>query len=1140
MNNFFIPQGFKPTYGLCSKIPMRMRITSILLAGFLFQANAEAIYSQSTRISLNMNNVTVEDVLNEIEAKSEYHFLYNNKLINVDRRVSVSVDGNSIESVLLDLFGNSDVTYKVSDKHIILSRKGLEIGPSTSQQSKIVTGTVVDAAGIPVIGANVKVKGTASGTITDMDGNFSLEVGEGAVLEITYIGYNKQEVKVGKQSVLHIALKEDTQTLDEVVVVGYGVQKKKLVTGATVQVKGDDIQKLNTVSPMGALQSQSPGLNIVKSSGQPGSEFKVTIRGVGTTGDSAPLYIVDGVTVGNIDYLNPSDIESIDVLKDAASAAIYGSRGTNGVILITTKSGKEGKGKINFGYKFSIQQPIKKVDVMNSAEYAEAAKDAIQNAWIEDGGDPNAPNTLEARRNQYKYTWPTALDSPETLYDTDWQDVIYRNAPMHQVDLNYSWGNKTSNFSATMGVVKQDGVVITSTYQKYTMSLQASTKIKDWLQIGGMMTALYDKEREPFSRTVEWAVQYPSIYPVYGKDGLLGEPTTTEGFENYNSLLFRARNGHPLYCIDWELYSKKFKNYGNAFIALDIIDGLKFKTTFNYYINRSDRDEYQPKDHNMGPNAMDAGYGYKKWNKTLYVTSENLLTYNKEFGKHAVSALAGYEANYRRLESVTAARTDYENDLIHYVGAGKTLSAAADSDVETARVSWFGRASYTFDGKYMLSASLRRDGSSRFGANNKWGYFPSVSGAWRLSDESFFKPLVKIANTVKIRASYGVTGNDGIADYSWIANLDKGKIVYGENIESSYYPSKLGNPDLKWERLQQLNIGVDLGFLQNRILLEADWYRSYCDGLLLNVPVPATSGFQTVLKNIGELENKGVELNLTTRNLVGKFQWQTVFNISTNKSKVLSLGEDDAPILFYPGNAGQLGLITQVDHPLYEFYGYNYQGVIMNEEELASAAKYPGIGIGYGKYEDVNNDGKIDSEDRTTLGQNTPKFIWGMTNTFKYKNFDLSFLIQGAHGQKIYDMNMIRSTYYHEGRNYLAEMVDRYRSPEQPGDGYHYKLNRNTNHFETQGSSYWLKNGSYIRFKNITLGYTLPKSLTDKLHIGFARLFVNGTNLFTITKYPGIDPESFKNNATEARRRGTSDNQYPTAKVFTMGINVEF
>lgn len=1125
------------------KIKLFMKVVkkAIYVAVALFCLNLTV---SAQDITLKVSNITVKQAMDELKSRSGYSFVFSSADVDTKKKISVSAENQSVNAVIEQILRGQGLIYEIQGKNIILKKEGA-IEKTVSKKTNKITGVVLDPSGEPVIGANVVVKGSTNGTITDIDGNFSIQnVPENAVLLVSYIGFNTKEVALAGKTAVSVRLQEDTQVLDEVVVVGYGVTKKRDLTGAVGAVKMDEnVISSPAVDAGQAIAGRVAGVQVVSATGRPGASSTVQIRGINSvTASQAPLVVVDGIQMPDYDLnlIPPSNIESIDILKDAASAAIYGSRGTNGVILITTKSGKEGKGKINFGYKFSIQQPIKKVDVMNSAEYAEAAKDAIQNAWIEDGGDPNAPNTLEARRNQYKYTWPTALDSPETLYDTDWQDVIYRNAPMHQVDLNYSWGNKTSNFSATMGVVKQDGVVITSTYQKYTMSLQASTKIKDWLQIGGMMTALYDKEREPFSRTVEWAVQYPSIYPVYGKDGLLGEPTTTEGFENYNSLLFRARNGHPLYCIDWELYSKKFKNYGNAFIALDIIDGLKFKTTFNYYINRSDRDEYQPKDHNMGPNAMDAGYGYKKWDRTLYVTSENLLTYNKEFGKHAISALAGYEANYRRLESVTAARTDYENDLIHYVGAGKTLSAAADSDVETARVSWFGRASYTFDGKYMLSASLRRDGSSRFGANNKWGYFPSVSGAWRLSDESFFKPLVKIANTVKIRASYGVTGNDGIADYSWIANLDKGKIVYGENIESSYYPSKLGNPDLKWERLQQLNIGVDLGFLQNRILLEADWYRSYCDGLLLNVPVPATSGFQTVLKNIGELENKGVELNLTTRNLVGKFQWQTVFNISTNKSKVLSLGEDDAPILFYPGNAGQLGLITQVDHPLYEFYGYNYQGVIMNEEELASAAKYPGIGIGYGKYEDVNNDGKIDSEDRTTLGQNTPKFIWGMTNTFKYKNFDLSFLIQGAHGQKIYDMNMIRSTYYHEGRNYLAEMVDRYRSPEQPGDGYHYKLNRNTNHFETQGSSYWLKNGSYIRFKNITLGYTLPKSLTDKLHIGFARLFVNGTNLFTITKYPGIDPESFKNNATEARRRGTSDNQYPTAKVFTMGINVEF
>lgn len=1112
------------------------------MAAALFGLN---LTISAQNITLNASNITVKEAMDELKSQSGYSFVFSSADVNTRKKISVLAENMPLNGVIEQILQGQELTYEIQGKSIILRKSDVDSTPARNQRKRQVTGIVRDSRGEPIIGANVVVKGTTQGTITDIDGNFSIaDVPDNATLQVSYIGFNTKEIALKGKTDVIVALNEDTQVLDEVVVIGYGVQKKRDLTGAVGAVKMDeDVLSSPAVDAGQALAGRIAGVQVMSASGRPSASSTVQIRGINSvTASQAPLVVVDGIQMPDFDLnlIPTSNIESIDILKDAASSAIYGSRGTNGVILITTKKGYEGKGKINFGYKFSVLQPIKKVDVMNAAEYAEAAKDAIQNAWIEDGGDPNAPNTIEAR-GDYKYTWPEVFDHPESLpYDTDWQDEIYQNAPMHQVDLSYSWGNKNSNFSSTLGVVRQDGVVITSTYQKYNLSLQASTKIRDWFQIGGMMTAIYDREREPFSRTIEWAVQYPPIYPVYGKNGWLGEPTTTEGFENYNSLLFRARNGHPLYCIDWELYTKRFKNYGNAFIALDIIDGLQFKTTFNYYINRSDRDEFQPKDHNMGPNAMDAGYGYKKWDRMLYLTSENLLTYNKEFGKHGISALVGYEANYRQAESVTAARTNYENDLIHYVGAGLDLSAATDTDVETARISWFGRAQYSYDGKYMLSASLRRDGSSRFGTNNKWGYFPSVSGAWRLSEENFWEPFRKIANTFKIRASYGVTGNDGISDYSWIANLSKGKIVYGETAASTYYPGKLGNPDLKWERLQQLNVGLDLGLFQNRIMVEADWYRSYCDGLLLNVPIPATSGFNTELRNIGELENKGIELNLTTHNLVGEFQWQTVFNISRNRSKVLSLGADDAPILFYPGNAGQLGLITQVGRQLYEFYGYNYLGVIMDEKELAAAAKYPGIDVGYGKYEDVNGDGQINSDDRTTLGQNVPKFIWGMTNTFKYKNFDLSFLIQGAHGQKIYDMNIIRSTYYHEGRNYLQAMENRYRSPEEPGDGWYPKLNRNTNHYETQGSSFWLTDGSYVRLKNVTLGYTLPKSLTERLDIGTTRFFFNGTNLLTFTDYPGVDPESFKNNATEARRRGTSDNQYPTAKVFTIGVNVEF
>lgn len=1117
---------------------MRLSILFCLLS--IFCASATTMYSQVAEISLNLQNVTMLDAFNAIKQQSGYSFWYRNEEVDLDKKISVNVNKQEVGKVLEKLLFDQNLSYTIDDTHIVIYRKEQKAS-STGQNVRKVSGVIQEAQGTPIIGANVVIKGTTNGTITDLDGKFSLDVKDDhAVLVVSYIGYSPQEIVVGNQKSVIVKMQEDSQTIEDVVVIGYGVTKKRDLAGAVGAIKMDETVISSPAVDAGqAIVGRVAGVQVLSSSGRPGSSSTVQIRGVNSiTAGQAPLVVIDGIQMPDYDLnlIPPSNIESIDILKDAASAAIYGSRGTNGVILITTKNGKEGKGKLNFGYKFTLQKSINKIDVMNSAQYAEAAKDAIQNAWIDDGGDPNAPNTLEARGN-YKYTWPTALDNPTTLYDTDWQDEVLRTAPMHQVDLNYSWGNKISNFSVFLGTVNQTGILVKSDYQKYTMSMQASTKVKDWLQLGGMMTTVYDSENEPFNRTLEWSVQYPSIYPVYGENGYLGEPNTTKGFENYNSLLFRAKNGHPLYNVDYKQKNTKLKNYGNAFAAFDIIDGLTFKTTFNFYLNRWERDEYQTKDHNMGPNFQDPGIGKKQYNKMLYITSENLLTYNKDFGDHNISGLLGYEANYRNYENVVAARTDYENDLIPYILGGSTLAEASDSEVETARVSWFARAAYSFAGKYMASASIRRDGSSRFGTNNKWGYFPSVSGAWRISDESFFLPLTKIANTMKIRASYGITGNDGIGDYSWIASLDKGKIVYNNQIQSTFYPGKISNNDLRWERLQQLNLGLDMGFLQNRIMVELDWYRSYCDGLLLNVPIPATSGFTSELKNIGELENKGIEFNLTTRNLVGKFQWQTVFNISSNKNKVLSLGQDDAPMIFNP--FPNMALITEVGQELYQFYGYNYQGVIMNDQELASAAKYANIGVGYGKFEDVNKDGKIDSEDRTSLGSNVPKFVWGMTNTFKYKGFDLSFLLQGAHGHKVFDYNIHRTMYYHEGRNYLAEVVDRYRSPEQPGDGWHYKLNRNLLRKEVDGSSYMLRNADYVRLKNLSLGYTLPSKVLESLKIGNIRFFVNVTNLFTITSFPGMDPESFKGESTEARRRGASDNEYPTAKTFTMGFNLE-
>ena len=517
------------------------------------------------------------------------------------------------------------------------------------------------------------------------------------------------------------------------------------------------------------------------------------------------------------------------------------------------------------------------------------------------------------------------------------------------------------------------------------------------------------------------------------------------------------------------------------------------------------------------------------------------MTYDKSWKDHELSFLLGFEYNKNDYYQTSQARRDYDNDLLHALSAGKTILSSSDVITKNTLISYFARINYNYKGRYMLSVAFRRDGSSRFAPNNKWGNFPSVSLGWLVSEEDFMKKVDWI-NMLKLRTSYGLTGNDNFDDYVWIAKLKQAKIAFGNNLTTSYYPSNITNPDLKWERTQQFNVGLDWGILKSRIQLGLDYYYSTSDGLLLDVPVPAVTGFSSIFTNIGKLENKGVEFNISTYNVDNKnFSWNTNFNISKNKNKILELGPDNAPMVFTPDSYGGMQKINMVGHSVFNFYGYKYDGVYMNQKEIDNdPAHYETAKPGDGRYMDVNKDGILNADDRTLIGDPNPKFIWGLTNNFKYKNFDLSILLQGAHDFAIYDDNAHRSLMYHEGRNFLEEVTDRWRSEENPGDGYHYRLSVDLGEYEKRPSSLWVDHASYFRLKSITFGYTLPDNIVKKMNMQFVRLYFNGLNLFTVTNTDVWDPESFRGDASDASARGVMGNIYPSSKVFSFGVNVGF
>jgi len=1142
--------GAVPPWHLNYSAKMKLSLLFFVTLNFILQANSS--YSQKAKISINKENAMVRDIIDEIEATTEFKFLFKTKTVDLDRKVSIKVKKVPIQRVLELLFKEVDTSYELEDRKILLKRKAEKnevlvptiFNPTLPQKN--IGGNVSDINDQPLPGANIIEKGTTNGVTADFDGNFSIQVSdENAILVVSYIGFATKEVALNGQTTINIALEESAAGLDEVVVVGYGSLKKGDITGSVGSLKMDETLKSRAVVDFGqAMSGKVAGVQVLNGSGRPGTSSSIQIRGINSiSAGSSPLIVIDGVQLPeyNLNSINSSDIESIEVLKDASSASIYGSRGANGVILVTTKSGKAGEPELQLNYTTSIQQVIRKINVMDAAEYAQTAIDGAQNGWIDSGGDPNAPNTLEARGN-YKYTWPVELESPENLANTDFQNLIFRAAPIHKIDLSYSGGDEKSNYSISGGYINQEGIVITSEYQKYSLNMNVQTRIKDWLKVGAMLNTVYDHENEPYRRIVEWAVQYPAIYPIYGNDGYLGGPLTVDGFENYSAILFRPNNGHPLYRINDDIQHRRFTAMGNFFTEFKFNDYLSFKTSFNAFYKNEDNTDYNAGGHNLGDSFKTTARFTVDNNRTLSYTWGNLLTFDKKINDHSVNMIAGFEYNHRDYYMDLARRQGYDNDNIHSLSAGQDIIEATDAATQTNLVSVLGRINYNYLSKYIVAASYRRDGSSRFGPNTKWGNFYSFSGAWRVSDEDFMKSF-KNVSSLKLKASYGVTGNDNFADYRWISKLTQTRTAIGNSLITTYYPSNIENPDLEWEGTKQSNFGLDLGLFQSRLNIGADFYHSKSDNLLLDIPIPSTSGYTSAFTNSGEVENQGLEVDIQSINISNeKFTWSTQLNYSMNRSEVTQLGRNNAPMIFSLGTFGGMQKINKIGEPVFGFYGYQYDGVYMNQSEIDADPSSPASASpGDGRYKDVNGDGVLNSDDRTIIGNIQPDFTWGLTNNFIMGNFDLSFSFQGVVGGEIYDDNAHRSLFYHEGRNYLEEVNGRWRSEEDPGDGYHFKVSVDVDGLEKTASSYWLSKGTYLRLKDVTIGFKLPENIISNFGVSQARLFFNGVNLFTISDAPIFDPENFMNaDVTSPLYRGVGGSAYPSAKVYSLGLNVKF
>ncbi len=1109
--------------------------------------NATAQRKMLSEIDINVAlpaSSSLTDLIAAIEEEGMFTFVYSKNKIGKTRITLDQSYGNMME-LLNELSVQARVNIKRVNETIVLKEVGESV-PVPFVEDKVlqqmsVTGTITDENGEGLPGATIQEKGTTNGTITDVEGSFSMNVQENAILTISFVGFKSKEVSLNGRSTLEVSLESDVAALEEVVVVGYGTQRKSDLTGTVASVNGDKLKETSAVSVAGALVGKAAGIQIQEINGRPGgNDIMVRVRGASSiTAGNDPLYVIDGYPMdqAGLNMLNPTDIESIEVLKDASASAIYGSRGGNGVVLITTKRGNESEGsRVELSINTGIQEVANRPEMMNSSEYAEWFIDGHNNAWIQADPVNNKITDPNSVRQESYYIIPDEMNTPEVLPDTDWGSLIFRKALTQNYQLNVSNNSDKGYYNIGGSYVNQEGIVIETDFEKFNLHSNFVANVSDRVKVGLNLDGTFTKSNlieEGKYGPVELSLVVPPVYPAYNPDGTYGSPVSSTWFKGDDpSPLEGAKE------IDWK--EQGYRTFGKLFAEFKILEGLKYNISVGGILSGRTEDQYRPsyigRDSNPPPNQADA----RQWSSSSFNwLVENMLNYEKDFeGRHNLKALVGYTVQKNRDDNSYMYATNFPNDAIHTINAGQVTDGYTNIS-EHSLISYIARVNYSLFDKYLLTATVRADGSSRFGANNKWGTFPSASLGWRLSDEEFMKSINFVSQT-KLRVSYGLTGNYNIPNYGSIGLLDNAYYVFGSgsgSLNGVVYPSTIPNPDLSWEKTKMFNIGLDAGLFENRIYFEIDYYNSITKDLLLDVPVPRITGFGSQLQNIGKVQNRGLEFTLTTRNLVGDFGWTTDFNISRNVNEVLALGPEDKPIFASAPNASN-SFITEVGSPISNLYGYIFDGVYLTQNQIDTQPHLPSDVPGDPIIRDVNGDGEITSDDRAVLGNNQPDFILGLNNKFTYKNFDLSVLINGSYGAEVLRLSSRFTDFYHGDRNGNKEAVNRWRSPEQPGGGEYFRANRLYNGRQKEPSTYWVENGSFTRIRNVILGYTFNNSVLEKLKLGSARLYFSVTNLMTFTDYWGFDPEA-STTGTDLSKGGDYS-AYPLSRTYMFGVKVGF
>jgi len=1118
-------------------------------------------------ITLNAEQQSIGNILEQIEQQSNYVFIYTDEVINKNERQSIQVNDKAVDKVLDELLSGQKIDYQIFGNQIVLSTQKNELrkvessgGPDAYHQfgqqisqmrhatftqnkvlEKTITGKVTDATdGTGLPGVNILAQGSTTGTVTDIEGNYRITVPDNVTtLEFSSVGYTTEEVEIGGRTVINISLAPDIKALSEIVVVGYGTQERRDLTGAISSVSSEELNRVPSTSFDAALQGRAPGVLITPNSGQPGGAIDVSIRGVGTFGNNSPLYVIDGVPVFNsisqlsggiqtnpLSALDPNNIESIEILKDASAAAIYGARAANGVVIISTKRGQEGKPRVTIDGYYGTQWFNNYIDMLDSRQFAEMSTEADLNG----GRDPQP-----------------AWSDPEVLEtNTNWQDAFFNPAPIQDYNVSVSGGSENAKYLFSAGYFGQEGIAPANGFERYSVRVNTDFNLGERIKIGESVSLSRANWRggipQGNDRMQELLQSSPTL-PVYDPNnlgGFAGPTAEVTGRVNRSNQVAEA----SLRDID----NRQNRVLGNIYAELDILDGLTYRLNMGLDAIFGEGKNFVPVFELGNRSNPRASLSESSRNENIYLL-EHTFTYSKTFNEvHDLTALVGYSQQNSVVNTFSGSVQDFPNNDLRQINAGTGSSSISGDKSEWAIRSWLARINYSFRDKYLFTANFRRDGSSRFGENNRFGNFPSFSVGWRMSEENFMDPVTAVSD-LKFRFSWGQVGNQEIGNYSSVATVEP-VVNYilgsGQAIAPGAAILSGGNPDLKWETTTQTDIGLELGLFDNRFLVVADYYIKNTTDALLQLPVPTTTGLRRnngSFVNAAEIRNEGFELALTYRKSTGNFTYNLSANLSTIDNEVVSLGGGSDIIVQRSSDPNIANTITAEGGEIGMFYGWETDGIFQDQSEVDNhATQTPGTAPGDIRYKDLNNDGTINADDRTVLGSAFPDFFYGLNADFGYRGFDLSLFFQGVQGNEIYNLLKAGIQDLEGDNNNMAAVLNRWTGP-----GTSNTIPRaivgdpNDN---DRPSDRFIEDGSYLRLRNLTFGYTLPSAITDRINLGKVRFYVTGQNLFTITDYSALNPDiGLPQGPGDGERtlvRGVDYGTYPVAKAFLGGIQIEF